>query len=93
MRPKTVRTTNHERPLECPSCKTSLDASTSVQREHTPKENDVTVCFNCGSVSQYNAGATSLRACPDFETLHGLDYQARDEIRRVRRFIARRKTN
>lgn len=38
----------------CPNCKRKLDAVTGVDHEEQPQPNDVSVCFYCGAINQFN---------------------------------------
>jgi hypothetical protein len=48
----------------CPWCGYGFDCATSPAAKSGPKEGDVSVCFNCGELAQFNTDLT-LRKCDD----------------------------
>jgi hypothetical protein len=85
-----MKTTDH--PHECPSCHTKFECSTSIAPYAEPKENDVSLCWECGAVCQYNADLT-LRPC-DVNKLPGLDAMDKHKILALQAKVrARRRPN
>ena len=39
---------------KCGKCGELLDAATAFEGDHKPRENDITICIKCGSISQFN---------------------------------------
>ena len=38
----------------CPTCGKKMDRASSAFGDHAPKVGDLTVCINCGNVSQFD---------------------------------------
>ena len=71
-----MKTTNP--PHTCPSCGTEFECSTSIAKYAEPKEHDISLCWQCGAICQYNADLT-LRPC-DVTKLPGLDAMDKHKI-------------
>lgn len=52
----------------CPSCGTTVDASTSVAGDHAPSPGDVSICMYCGHLMAF-ADDLTLRPLTDKEML------------------------
>lgn len=69
----------------CPVCKHHIDAATCIEDDHTPEQDDVSLCLYCSSVNAFNSDLT-LRAMTDSE-IGDLPHEIRQEIQKARKAI------
>ena len=69
----------------CPVCKVSVDTATCIENDHTPDQDDISLCLYCSSVNAFNSDLT-LRAMTDRE-IGDLPHEVRRHIQRARKAI------
>ena len=42
------------KPSECPCCHNLLDAASSLYLEEAPEKGDITICFKCTNILEFN---------------------------------------
>lgn len=77
-----MHSTELPKPTPCPSCGQELEASTHKSGHLVePDPDDISICFTCGAVNQYNTDMT-LRSC-DLDALTEMPPIQKAEIRRL----------
>jgi hypothetical protein len=59
--PKDLQEMHHNElptPSACPTCGTVLEASAPISGRVEPRPNDISICFTCGAISQFNEDLT-----------------------------------
>jgi hypothetical protein len=73
-------------PMQCPHCGSKLDAASTINEETPiPKPRDLTVCFGCGEVLQFDT-RLHLEKISAIE-LAELEPQEADSLKRVQSLI------
>lgn len=70
---------------ECPGCGAVLNAATGTDSESVPREGDISVCYKCGSLLEFNEDL-SVRLL-DSSDMKKLDWETVEELEKIQEFI------
>jgi len=70
---------------ECPGCGATLNAATGTDGEAIPREGDLSICYKCGSLLEFNEDL-SVRLL-DSNDMKKLDWETVEELERMQDFI------
>lgn len=57
--------THRTKPTACTRCEKTIDACTGISGTNAPEEDDITVCFYCQHVMQFNKDQSLRDASPE----------------------------
>jgi len=70
---------------ECPGCGAILNAATGTDGEAIPCEGDLSICYKCGSLLEFNEDL-SVRLL-DSDDMKKLDWETVEELEKIQDFI------